>query len=137
MYNDQNEVVPLDNDVIVDVVEKYAKNGLRVLAFCSKELTKYNLPLSHEELNTGMIFLGLQAMIDPPRKEVIDAVGNCKIAGVKVKMITGDHVVTARSIAREMGFEEVQTEEETPTLLPHHSRTHPRRNEANCCQDSH
>ena len=56
MYNDQNEVVPLDNDVIVEVVEKYANNGLRVLAFCSKELAKYRTPLSYEELNTGMIF---------------------------------------------------------------------------------
>ncbi len=80
-----------------------ASTGLRVLAFARKEVSPQHTSLDHHDL-TGMIFLGLQGMIDPPRKEAIAAVQNCYAAGMRVKMITGDHVLTAVSIAKQLGL---------------------------------
>ena len=60
--------------------------------------------LHHEDVAGGLTFLGLQAMMDPPRAEAIDAIKACQTAGVTVKMITGDHAVTATAIARQIGI---------------------------------
>lgn len=80
-----------------------ASRGLRVLAFAKKEASSGADSLTHEDLQ-GMTFLGIQGMIDPPRKEAIAAVQSCYAAGLRVKMITGDHVLTATAIAKQLGL---------------------------------
>jgi Ca2+-transporting ATPase len=60
--------------------------------------------LHHADISSGLTFLGLQGMIDPPRAEAIEAVKKCYTAGIHVKMITGDHALTASAIARQIGL---------------------------------
>ncbi len=97
------EEVPLDRDLVHELVGGLAAEGLRVLAFARGGGREGDDDISHDEVE-GITFLGLQAMIDPPRPEAIDAVAACRRAGVGVKMITGDHAVTAAAIARQMGL---------------------------------
>ncbi|MEA3415718.1 MAG: cation-transporting P-type ATPase [Thermodesulfobacteriota bacterium] len=85
-------------------VEKMTKNGLRVLAFSKKEMPPGTESITHEDLQEGLQFLGLQGMIDPPRQEAIGAVEACQKAGILVKMITGDHAGTAASVAKQLGL---------------------------------
>ncbi|MFM7477508.1 MAG: HAD-IC family P-type ATPase, partial [Microcystis aeruginosa] len=84
--------------------ETMAGQGLRVLAFAKKAAATHQHSIDHEDIETGLVFLGLQGMIDPPRPEAIAAVHACQSAGIRVKMITGDHLVTARAIAERMGI---------------------------------
>ncbi len=81
--------------------ENFAKEGMRVLAFAKKQTNKKNI--EHEDIN-NLEFLGFQAMIDPPRPEVEHSIKACHTAGIKVKMITGDHTLTALSIAQKIGI---------------------------------
>jgi len=83
-----------------------AKNGLRVLAFAKKVFSNASDRIGHDDVKDGLVLLGLQAMIDPPRQEVIRAVKRCQDAGIRVKMITGDHVLTAVAIARQIGLQD-------------------------------
>ncbi|MDX5418784.1 MAG: HAD-IC family P-type ATPase [Hymenobacteraceae bacterium] len=84
---------------------KFAESGLRVLAFASKELDdSHSESITDDVLQGGFQFLGLQAMQDPPRIEVKEAIDTCHQAGVIVKMITGDHPGTAAAIAQELGL---------------------------------
>jgi Ca2+-transporting ATPase len=106
-------LVPLDADAVHGVVDVLAAEGLRVLAFARGELPAGRSTLSHDDVAGGLVFLGLQAMIDPPRPEAITAVAACRAAGVTVKMITGDHAVTAAAIARQIGL----TDEENPQAV--------------------
>jgi P-type Ca2+ transporter type 2C len=86
---------------IMNAVHKFASEGLRVLAFSYKDLgKKYKM----ESVERDMKFVGLVAMIDPPRKETKEAIRLCRQAGIRVKMITGDHKLTAQSIAEEIGL---------------------------------
>jgi magnesium-transporting ATPase (P-type) len=85
-------------------VEEMAARGLRVLAFARKLTTAATRTVSHAEVADGLSFLGLQAMMDPPRQEAIAAVDACQRAGIQVKMITGDHVATAAAIAQQIGL---------------------------------
>jgi cation-transporting ATPase F len=94
----------LDRDAIRDSVEKLAAQGMRVLGFARLHATHTSDDLMHKHVQQGLTFLGLQGMIDPPRKEAIDAVANCRCAGIGVKMITGDHAITARAIAEKLGI---------------------------------
>src|SRR6202000_1029502 len=89
---DGNEV-PLDKAAIKTVVDSLAAEGLRVLAFAMKRTTQEHLKMS--DVDDDLVFLGLQGMIDPPRQDAIRAVAKCQAAGVRVKMITGDHAGTA------------------------------------------
>lgn len=83
--------------------EDMARDALRVLAFSYKEVdSKSHYTINETERN--MIFVGLAGMIDPPRPEVKDAIRKCKEAGISVKMITGDHRLTAIAVAREIGL---------------------------------
>jgi Ca2+-transporting ATPase len=82
----------------------FAEKGLRVLAFAWKEAADDKDELSHHDVESGMLFAGLQGMIDPPRTEVIEAIAGCKRAGMRVVMITGDHAVTAEAIGRQLGI---------------------------------
>jgi cation-transporting ATPase F len=87
------------------VADEFALKGLRVLAFARCVRGPEIDTITHDEVSRGMTFLGLQAMIDPPRTEAIHAVKACQTAGINVKMITGDHELTALSIARKIGIE--------------------------------
>ena len=91
-------------DKIHQDVSHMATRGLRVLAFACKELPAETMTINHEDVATGLTFLGLQGMIDPPRAEAVAAVKICRIAGIKVKMITGDHPATAAAIAGQIGI---------------------------------
>ncbi len=84
--------------------EKMSRNALRVLAIAYKEIDTVPENPTSEELESELIFMGLVGMIDPPRPEAAEAVKICRMAGIKPVMITGDHVVTASAIAREIGI---------------------------------
>ncbi|HPV49902.1 MAG TPA: cation-transporting P-type ATPase [Smithellaceae bacterium] len=92
----------VNKDDLFARVDAMAREGLRVLALACKEIDKKNLAV--EDCLSGLTFLGLQGMIDPPRTEAIAAVTSCHQAGIMVKMITGDHAVTATEIARQLNI---------------------------------
>lgn len=100
----QGEIQSLEEGRIRQQVEALARQGLRVLAFAQKTVPSSQTRVDHPDLQEGLIFLGLQGMIDPPRPEAIAAVRSCQTAGIQVKMITGDHVLTAQAIAEQMGL---------------------------------
>lgn len=82
-------------------VEELSKQGLRILCFACKEFDGDTITTDDEY---GLDHMGLIAMMDPPRKESAQAVAECKSAGIKPVMITGDHIVTASAIAKEIGI---------------------------------
>ena len=86
------------------VTDTMSENALRVLAVAYKEIDAVPENPTSEELENGLTFLGLVGMIDPPRPEAKEAVAVCRKAGIKPVMITGDHVVTASAIAKELGI---------------------------------
>ena len=86
------------------VNDAMSADALRVLAVGYKELDSVSDEPTSEELEYGLTFLGLVGMIDPPRPEAKEAVAVCRKAGIKPVMITGDHVITASAIARELGI---------------------------------
>ena len=86
------------------VNDEMSADALRVLAVGYKELDALSEEPTSEELEYGLTFLGLVGMIDPPRPEAKEAVAVCRKAGIKPVMITGDHVITASAIARELGI---------------------------------
>ena len=88
------------------VADHFAREGLRVLAMAYKEVSAGQTELTMADLKTGLVFAGLQGMMDPPREEAVDAVEGCKKAGIRVVMITGDHAVTAEAIAKKLAIEE-------------------------------
>ncbi|MFN7139900.1 MAG: HAD-IC family P-type ATPase, partial [Limisphaerales bacterium] len=98
-------IVPLEKETVRSAAEELASKGLRVLAFARREAPREQSTLDHEHVSSGLTFLGLQAMIDPPRKEAIAAIEKCQSAGIKVKMITGDHLLTAKAIAKQIGLQ--------------------------------
>jgi Ca2+-transporting ATPase len=83
---------------------KYAQQGKRVLAYAVKLVEYLPSSISIETIETDLKFIGLVAMIDPPRIEVIQAIADCHTAGITPVMITGDHPVTAKAIASETGI---------------------------------
>ncbi|HEY7962312.1 MAG TPA: cation-transporting P-type ATPase [Solirubrobacteraceae bacterium] len=90
---------------VAATVEGYAREGLRVLAFARRRLAADGeLPGEREQAERDLCFLGLAAMIDPPRAEVADAVARCHTAGIRVIVITGDHGLTAAAVARQVGI---------------------------------
>ncbi|MBU3994703.1 MAG: HAD-IC family P-type ATPase, partial [Actinobacteria bacterium] len=95
---------PIDRALIHQANEAFAADGLRVLATAAQELGPDELP-SMTEPPTGLVFLGLQGMTDPPRAGVEGAIADCRSAGISVKMVTGDHPVTANAIGRRLGLE--------------------------------
>jgi cation-transporting ATPase F len=111
------ETVEVDGARIEASVEAMAAEGLRVLALARKELPAGMVALSHEEVADGLTFLGLQGMSDPPRPEAVAAVRACQSAGIRVKMITGDHAVTAAAIAGQIGLDDTLAEGEIPRVL--------------------
>lgn len=102
-----------DAERITHIAEEMAARGLRVLAVAQKQHTGAELHTS--DIEDGLEFLGLVAMIDPPRPEAIEAVAACLKAGIHVKMITGDHAITAQAIAKQLGIG--VDEHETPHVM--------------------
>lgn len=98
--------VPLEARRALGQAEMLAGQGLRVLALAQlgEGIVIDETPLRQVTVKGGLTFLGLQAMMDPPRPEAIAAVRNCQVAGIAVKMITGDHAMTGRAIAEQMGL---------------------------------
>jgi cation-transporting ATPase F len=96
--------VPLDLDALLGDADRMAAQGLRVLAFARGTMPPGTASLDHGDVAGGLTFLGFQAMIDPARPEAIAAVRACQQAGIQVKMITGDHALTAAAIARQLGL---------------------------------
>ena len=86
------------------VNEQMSSNALRVIAVAYKELEEMPKSITPENLENKLTFLGMVGMIDPPRPEAKVAVATCRKAGIKPVMITGDHVITASAIARELGI---------------------------------
>ena len=97
--------------------DEMSADALRVLAVGWKEIERVPDRLSGEEMESGLTFMGLVGMIDPPRPEAKEAVAVCRRAGIKPVMITGDHVVTASAIARELGILEENDRAVTGTEL--------------------
>ena len=87
-----------------ELTEIMSADALRVLAVAYREIDTVPVEPTSEELESGLTFMGLVGMIDPPRPEAKAAVEVCRRAGIKPVMITGDHVVTASAIARELGI---------------------------------
>jgi len=109
----KDTVIPLDDgmkDQIISKMKEYADQGFRVLTVTYRELSKQDLPEeiaepeSRELLENQMTFLGLIVIMDPPREDVFEAVRQCKSAGVKPIMITGDSISTGKAIAQQIGI---------------------------------
>jgi Ca2+-transporting ATPase len=100
------------------VAEHFAREGLRVLGMAYKELPVTQDDITMADLQSGLVFAGLQGMIDPPRPEALEAVAGCKKAGIRVVMITGDHAVTAAAIARQLGIEDEEESVEDLVAKP-------------------
>lgn len=83
---------------------EWGGKGLRVLVFAFKRLEQLPDPFTYQDLESDLHFIGMVGMIDPPREEVKQAIADCKTAGIKPVMITGDHPATAQSIARSIGI---------------------------------
>ena len=98
---EEKELTDQKKDEIIDQNHEYAREALRVLGFAHKEVEGDE---DDEEVESGMVFLGLQGMMDPARGEVKDAVEDCRTAGIGVVMATGDNIETAKAIGKELGF---------------------------------
>jgi magnesium-transporting ATPase (P-type) len=85
-------------------IERLAKDGQRVIAVARRVLPADARDLTPADVNGGLTLLGLVGLIDPPRPEAVAAIAECKAAGIRVKMITGDHAATARAIAVRLGL---------------------------------
>ncbi|MBN2388610.1 MAG: cation-transporting P-type ATPase [Anaerolineales bacterium] len=99
--------VPLDEmrrGEILTAHDEYARRALRVLAIAQRELPARSGSYHHERVETDLTFLGLVAMMDPPRPEVEQAIRTCHLAGIRTVMITGDYGLTAESVARRVGM---------------------------------
>ena len=109
-YINNNSVKNLDSSTISKIIkynEDMANNALRVLAVAYKDITTIPSNMGSDSTTTienDLVFVGLIGMIDPPRAGVKEAVLTCKKAGIKTVMITGDHILTAKAIAKDIGI---------------------------------
>lgn len=101
IHDKKRPITEEDIKLIKEQNESFAKEGLRVLGFAYKTMKPKELSLEDEN---NLTFVGMVAQMDPPRLESKDAVSKCKMAGIKPIMITGDHIITATSIAKEIGI---------------------------------
>jgi Ca2+-transporting ATPase len=95
-------------DAVLQAVGNFAQDGKRVLAFAKKEVSDTKSEICFDDVDGDLSFIGLQAMIDPPREEVKIAIGICHTAGITVKMITGDHQATAAAIGEDLKINSAQ-----------------------------
>ena len=101
--------VPVDAEYWKRAMEGVARSGQRMLAFAVKPVEEGKAGISFSDAEGGFVFLGLMGLIDPPRAEVVEAIKECLEGGIRVKMITGDHALTAASIGRELGIGDGET----------------------------
>lgn len=111
---DGKDIVTLDKEKILNQNEQLASDGYRVIALAANKIDKFEQKDFYEKKDIPkLVFLGLVGFIDPIRKEVKGSIDECRTAGIKVVMVTGDHPLTAFSIAKELGltdnFDEVAT----------------------------
>ena len=102
--SESGEAVELRRAVWEQVIKDMASDGLRVLALARKPAERGIGELTIEDLEQGVELLGLVGLLDPPRQEAIRAIAECHDAGIRVKMVTGDHGITAGAIARKLGL---------------------------------
>ena len=98
---------PLEPATWHAAIERLAATGQRVLAVAMRQMPVSHAELRFADVESGLTLLGLLALVDPPRTEAAEAVRECRGAGIRVKMITGDHAVTAKAIAAQLGFQNV------------------------------
>lgn len=96
----------LDQDFWKQKVTEMSEEGKRVIAVGSRKVDETKDSIDHEDVEDGIQLLGLVGVIDPPREEVVDSIATMREAGVEVKMITGDHPLTATAIAKSLGLAE-------------------------------
>ena len=94
----------VDRPPILEIADRIAGDGLRALGFGLRVWDALPDPLLPEEVETGLILIGIVGMMDPPRPEAAEAVAMCRAAGIRPVMITGDHPLTARVIAKRIGI---------------------------------
>lgn len=94
----------VNSEEINEATDKFAQQGKRVLAFALKIVDALPRSISIESIENNLNFIGIAAMIDPPREEVIQAIADCHTAGITPVMITGDHPITAKAIATDTGI---------------------------------
>jgi magnesium-transporting ATPase (P-type) len=99
---------PLDVHYWNEKAESVAAQGQRLLAFAVKTATLADDTLAHADIEGSLTFVGMVGMIDPPRAEAIEAVAECHDAGIRVKMITGDHAKTAAAIGKQIGLQNAE-----------------------------
>jgi len=99
------EALPMDAERWQQRVEELANQGQRVLAVAYKPARDHQQELGFDDVEEGLVLLGLFGLIDPPRGEAIEAVAECRSAGIRVKMITGDHAGTALAIGAQLDLE--------------------------------
>ena len=93
-----------DMDSVIQANNEMAGQALRVLAMAYKEIAVLPEDIIPETVESGLVYIGMVGMIDPPREEVKASVAECRSAGIRPVMITGDHLVTAGAIARTLGI---------------------------------
>ena len=96
---------PLDEPYWHGMAETIASKGQRVLAFATRPVRPDHTVLEVADLHDQLVLIGLVGLIDPPRPEAVAAVAECHRAGIRVKMITGDHASTAAAIGRQIGLQ--------------------------------
>ncbi|KPK28811.1 MAG: ATPase, partial [Desulfobacterales bacterium SG8_35_2] len=100
-----DEADPALENRLSEVAAGFADQGLRVLGMAYKEVDADTVKICQADVESGLIFAGLQGMIDPPRQEVVEAIRMCRQAGIRTAMVTGDHAVTAGAVAGQIGIE--------------------------------
>jgi len=103
-HTGSNETKPLDIAYWNEQANIIAAQGQRVLAFAAKEVKPEHTVLEQVDIKESLVLLGLAGFIDPPRQEAIEAITKCHDAGIDVKMITGDHAITAVAIGKQLGL---------------------------------
>ncbi len=96
--------MPIDHGYWHRNIDRLASEGHRVVALAMKPMPAGTAELRSADVQNGFVLLGLVGLIDPPREEAIAAVGECRTAGIRVKMITGDYWATAQAIAGQLGL---------------------------------
>ena len=103
------ETAPINKAYWQEQADTIAAQGQRLLAFAVKPVKPEHTVLEHDDITDALIFLGLAGLIDPPRTEAIEAIAECQRAGIQVKMITGDHALTAAAIGKQLGLRHTET----------------------------
>ncbi len=105
MQRGYNADEPLDAPYWHNAIQQLADRGQRVLALARRDAPAGKADLCFADVEQGLVLVGLFGLADPPRDEAIAAIGHCRAAGIRVKMITGDHAATASAIAGQLGLE--------------------------------